>query len=379
MPRVPDLSLCLIVRDEAARLPACLASVRPLRAEIVVVDTGSADDTPDIARAAGARVAELPWPGDFAAARNASLALATGRWVLVLDADETLPAASVEAVRKIVAGPADHACSLVQRSSLAAGAGHVVVRIVRLFPRHPGVRFERPVHEQVNTSLERSGIRIVDTEVVLDHSGYADARVMPGKLARNRALIEAALAREPDGDPNLRFFHAATLFDAGDLGAAAEQYLACALAARERRRRLSTAARVKQAECLARLGRGAEAMEALDACPDTAAHPLACELRAAEAEASGRREEARRLREQLLDFADTAYLPPVALLPMKVRAVEALAEAWFAANRKDLAVGLLRLGLELAAGRRPCGSGLGDAYRRISSPSLHGLRPCESA
>jgi hypothetical protein len=362
MAAAPDLSLCLIVRDEAARLPACLDSVRALGAELVVVDTGSIDDTPRIARAAGARVHAIPWPGDFAAARNASLALATGRWVLVLDADETLAPASVEAIRRIVAGPADHACSLVQRNLLPDGAGHVAVRIVRLFPNRPDLRFERPIHEQVNTSLERAGIRIVDTEIVLGHSGYADARMMPAKLARNRAIIAAALAADPDGDPNLRYFYAGTFADDGDHLRAAAEYAACAVASRGRRGRLAVAAVIKGAECLARLGRGDQAEALLAAEPGAAEHPLACDVRAAAARARGADGEVLEWSERLLAASDTALMPPVALQPLKVRALQWLAEHWFARGRKAVALRLLRLGIEVANGGHPPGGEIAAAY-----------------
>ena len=362
MDRVPDLSLCLIVKNEASRLPDCLASAEGLGAEVVVVDTGSTDGTAAIARAAGARVIEIAWPGDFSAARNASLELARGRWILVLDADERLSPPAVEAIRRVVAGPADHACSLVQRNALAGGAGHVSVRIVRLFPNRPDVRFERPIHEQVNTSLERAGVRIVESGIGFEHAGYADARAMPAKLARNRALIEAALAREPDGDPNLRYFLAAGFFDAGEHARAAEEYAACAVAARNRRA-LAEAARIKQAECLSLLGRPAEAMALLTADPSLMSHPLACELRAAVAAVGGREEEAARWRERLLTFADTAYLPAVALLPMKVKALEGLADRCYRMGFRDAALRILRLAVQLTSGRLDFGASVMIAYQ----------------
>jgi len=84
------LSLSMIVRDEAERLVACLESVAGFVQEMVVLDTGSSDDTVAIARQQGATVHELPWPGDFAPARNAAMQLVHGDWVLVLDADEQL-------------------------------------------------------------------------------------------------------------------------------------------------------------------------------------------------------------------------------------------------------------------------------------------------
>ena len=86
------LSVCLIVRNEASNLPRCLDSIRGLADEIVVVDTGSTDDTVAIAQRHGARVSTLVWQDDFSAARNASIELATCDWILVFDADESIAA-----------------------------------------------------------------------------------------------------------------------------------------------------------------------------------------------------------------------------------------------------------------------------------------------
>lgn len=84
------ISLCMIVKDEEEHLPRCLASVADVVDEIVVVDTGSQDHTVAVAAAHGARVFQIPWTGDFSAARNAAIDRATGDWVLVLDADDEL-------------------------------------------------------------------------------------------------------------------------------------------------------------------------------------------------------------------------------------------------------------------------------------------------
>src|SRR5215831_17935615 len=85
-----DVSFCMIVRNGAATLPACLRSVAALCDEMIVVDTGSDDDSPGIARSFGARVVHTRWPDDFSAARNVYLEHARCPWVLSLDADEVL-------------------------------------------------------------------------------------------------------------------------------------------------------------------------------------------------------------------------------------------------------------------------------------------------
>ena len=88
----PLLAAVLIVKDEAAMLPACLASLARVVDEIVVHDTGSADGTDELAAASGATVTRGPWTDDFAAARNAAAAATEATWVLALDADHRVTA-----------------------------------------------------------------------------------------------------------------------------------------------------------------------------------------------------------------------------------------------------------------------------------------------
>jgi glycosyltransferase involved in cell wall biosynthesis len=89
-PPQPRLSLCMIVKNEDQNLGRCLQSAQAWVDEMIVVDTGSNDETVAIAESFGAKVSHFQWCDDFAAARNYSLTLATGAWILVLDADEEL-------------------------------------------------------------------------------------------------------------------------------------------------------------------------------------------------------------------------------------------------------------------------------------------------
>src|SRR5258706_14100820 len=108
----------MIVKDEAARLPGCLDSVSGVVDEIVIVDTGSTDDSVALARARGARVERWTWRDDFSAARNESLRHARGDWALVLDADERLA----------------HAPPTVREAVAAAGADGLDCRLVSVLP-----------------------------------------------------------------------------------------------------------------------------------------------------------------------------------------------------------------------------------------------------
>src|SRR5205823_1637832 len=79
------LSLCMIVRDNARAIRPCLESIRPWVDEMVVVDTGSTDETPRIVEAFGGRLSHFAWCDDFAAARNESLQHARGDWIFWMD------------------------------------------------------------------------------------------------------------------------------------------------------------------------------------------------------------------------------------------------------------------------------------------------------
>ena len=86
----PLLSAVMIVKNEEENLPRCLDSIRNIAQEIVIIDTGSTDRTVEVAQAYNAKMGFFAWNGNESAARNESLKLATGNWVLILDADQEL-------------------------------------------------------------------------------------------------------------------------------------------------------------------------------------------------------------------------------------------------------------------------------------------------
>ncbi len=210
------LTISLIVRNEEKSLGGCLESVAGLGGEIVVVDTGSIDRTREVAAAHGARVFDFPWGDDFAAARNESLRLATGDWVLWLDADEYFDDANRGKVKDLLAEIKTsevktsevlktsevwgQAYVMVQRSHHAAGQTGSRVQQVRLFPRHPEVRWEYRVHEQLLPSLRRAGFGVRFTDIVIEHTGYVDPALRDRKMERNLRLLHLDQAERPD-DP----------------------------------------------------------------------------------------------------------------------------------------------------------------------------------
>ena len=205
--RPARVSLTMIVRDEEANLPACLGSARGLFDEVVVVDTGSADRTREIAREHGARVFDFVWVDDFAAARNAALARATGDYAFWLDADDVLDPPERAKLQNLVAGlrPGDDAAYVVKcLCDDGPGGGRTVVDHVRLFPLREEVRWTYAVHEQILPAVRRAGIPVRWTDAVVRHTGYADPAVRARKLVRDGAILRRELEERP-GDPFVLF------------------------------------------------------------------------------------------------------------------------------------------------------------------------------
>ncbi len=196
------LSLSMIVRNEQERLGACLDSVKAFTDEMVIVDTGSTDNTIAIAKAAGARVEQIPWPGDFAPARNVALEFVTGDWVLVLDADECLRAEAVPALKALMAQPDVLVINLLRHEQGAAMAPYSSVS--RLFRRHPRIRWSRPYHSMVDDSVrellqDEPHWRIADcSEPALLHDGYRPEQLQgTDKADRLRRSMQEWLEQEP--------------------------------------------------------------------------------------------------------------------------------------------------------------------------------------
>jgi tetratricopeptide (TPR) repeat protein len=199
------LSLSMIVRDEAERLAACLRSVQGFVDEMVVVDTGSSDDTVAIAEGLGATVLRIDWPGDFAPARNQALQWVSGDWVLVLDADEQLRPEAREPLRQLMEQPELLLVNLLRQELGALQSPYS--NVSRLFRRHPAIRWSRAYHSLVDDSvaelLQREPHwRIADCSTpALLHDGYRPELLSAGnKAARLRAAMEAELLARPD-DP----------------------------------------------------------------------------------------------------------------------------------------------------------------------------------
>jgi glycosyltransferase involved in cell wall biosynthesis/predicted Zn-dependent protease len=199
----PRVSLCMIVRNEEANLPACLQSAADLFDEVVVVDTGSTDATREVAARFGAKVVDFPWVDSFAAARNESLKHATGNWVFWLDADDRLDDENRVKLRGLLSqlngADVGFAMKCLCLPDPITGVSTVVDH-VRLFPNRPEVRWKYRVHEQILPALRSIGGQIRWADVVIHHAGYQDSTLRRRKLDRDLRLLELENAEHP-ADP----------------------------------------------------------------------------------------------------------------------------------------------------------------------------------
>ncbi len=191
------VSAALIVRDEEHTLDDCLESLTGLVDEIVVVDTGSVDDTVAIAESHGARIVHEPWRDDFARARNIALGLVQSDWVLYVDADERVRAGDHDGARAALTASTDLVAGLVP---FIPRVGWTPYREFRLWRNRPEIRFAGAMHETIVPAVkavsEAEGLRIDPFDLLtIDHLGYeGDQRA---KHRRDEPLLLAEIERRP--------------------------------------------------------------------------------------------------------------------------------------------------------------------------------------
>lgn len=218
-----SLSLCMIVKNEADNLPRCLKSVADFVDEMIIVDTGSQDDTVKIAKQFGANVHHFEWRDNFSAAKNAALSHAGSQWILVLDADEEWladsPAQSGSALRKLLEKTDADALRLKVRNRMPADelAQFQEFYLTRLFRNRPEFRYEGRIHEQIRPAISHAGGKMFTADFVILHHGYAQKTVQGGekRTQRNLRLLHAALAESPK-NPYLIYHLGATYQEMGN-------------------------------------------------------------------------------------------------------------------------------------------------------------------
>ncbi len=193
------ISACVIAKNEAGNITRCLQSMQDIVDEMIVVDTGSTDDTTKIAEQLGAKVFHYKWNNDFAAARNYALEQAKGDWIIFLDADEYIVPEKIKNVRPFIEKLHGNRKieSVVCRMENTEGVGGPLRSsnpTVRIFRNSRAIRYEGTVHECIYKRGKPTQSVMDDKQlVVICHTGYTQ-KTIPEKLLRNTALLEEDLA-----------------------------------------------------------------------------------------------------------------------------------------------------------------------------------------
>jgi hypothetical protein len=198
------LSVCLLTRNEPVAIVRAISSVRGVADQILVGDLASTDDTPRAATRAGATVVPIKWAEDFSAARHALLDRATGEWILWMNASDQLLPEGIEPLRA-AQQRGDVAAFFVRIRNMPSSAHPdtwMETAAIRLWKRHPDLRFEGRLHPHLAPSfqqaIERDGLKVDGSEILLsnDDPGYAGKWDEP-KLRFTVRLLERELQDRP--------------------------------------------------------------------------------------------------------------------------------------------------------------------------------------
>ena len=217
------LGLSMIVRNEAKVLRFCLDSVRGLVSQIVIGDTGSTDETPNIAQAYGAQVIPVPWEDHFANARNAVLKHLTTDWILALDADEELDSNAAQLMPSLLAAADTSAYTISLRCYVRGGTANFLevvshpndckseqatlagsyhlLKTIRLIRRDPRVYYVGRIHELFEYRLHQLGLSFPECGLIVHNFGYLNdqaAESVKTKNAYYRRLSRRKTEEQPD-------------------------------------------------------------------------------------------------------------------------------------------------------------------------------------
>ena len=195
------ISQCMIVKDEEHNIVRALSWGKGIVSEQIVVDTGSTDQTVEIARQMGAKVYQIPWTNDFSAAKNYAIGKASGDWIAFLDADEYFTEEDGKKLAAYVTELQDTSCDMIMSGWINLDEQGQITSVMtqcRVFRNQPALRYEGRIHEHLALSgcnLDEMVDLVEDLSIF--HTGY-EKRELRKKEGRNLPLIQAELSEHPE-------------------------------------------------------------------------------------------------------------------------------------------------------------------------------------
>ncbi|MBQ5850365.1 MAG: glycosyltransferase family 2 protein, partial [Lachnospiraceae bacterium] len=194
-----NISVCIITKDERDYLERCLECLSRYPFEIVVVDTGSEDDSVEVARKYTDRVYEFEWCNDFSAARNFSVSKAGNDMIMIVDTDEFIKPFDYDAFIKTVSANRDKVgrINLNNVYTRNGALNSTNEKLSRIFDRRY-YKYQGSVHEQI-VSCDGKNFETYEAPVEYKHVGYdGDENQLRDKAMRNIALLEKELEAKED-------------------------------------------------------------------------------------------------------------------------------------------------------------------------------------
>ncbi len=204
------LSACVITKNEAKNITKWLASMKKIAHEMIVVDTGSTDDTVSIAKAYGAKVFEIKWENDFSKAKNYAIDKACGDWILFLDADERFTDDCIKTVPIHIAKYHKLkyidaiVCRIFNIDEDVKGKIINTFGNIRIFRNATYLRYKGNVHEMLYNKHKSIGLCMLDKILSIYHTGYS-THIVQDKLKRNLALLKEDIAKNGEHPSQYRY------------------------------------------------------------------------------------------------------------------------------------------------------------------------------
>jgi len=211
---VNNIGIMILSYNSFETIRKTIESVKDFASQILVVDSGSTDGTPQLVSRLGADLVFRKWTDDFASQRNFALKHIRTKWVMMLDSDEYLSNFEYRQFVELTKKDNIGGINVIIKNLIDNNSSQFYHRYTRIFLNHKNIRFTGKIHEQIRESIEENGFSVYDSDFEITHTGYSEANEQ--KYDRNlRILNEELLVNNQDDF--VKYHIASTYFAKGDL------------------------------------------------------------------------------------------------------------------------------------------------------------------